>query len=291
MANCKIEHEFGCGFMGGILHRRGFWQRKATIPALPASEDKKNAEENHKQSPRKQQGNSADCSINVSAKPPTRKDQNLTKDSAVVPPSPRTSTSHPRNQGRRPSDAARSSTSSSSSSGQSKALQIRETGDDRSKPAKSSESKALVRASSGNIVALGNLKTSGTGNSPRNSFPSPTMKNLAKVGNNAVMGNILRHPSDEFRQFRSQLKNIDPEVLKTKGNEAYKQGKFEEALEFYDRAIGLDPKNATFRSNKSAALVGLGCLSEAVSESREAIRIDPTYYRAHHRLATLYLRW
>ncbi|RZC87709.1 hypothetical protein C5167_028163 [Papaver somniferum] len=74
------------------------------------------------------------------------------------------------------------------------------------------------------------------------------------------------------------------------GNEEYKQGNFAEALAFYDRAIGLDPDMASYRSNKSAALTGLGRLLEAVFECREAIKIDPTYRRAHYRLATLCLR-
>lgn len=75
------------------------------------------------------------------------------------------------------------------------------------------------------------------------------------------------------------------------GNEKYKQGRCEEALAFYDRAIALDSSKATYRSNKSAALIGLGRLTEAVAECKEAIRLDPSYQRAHHRLATLYVRY
>ncbi|GMJ02482.1 tetratricopeptide repeat 12 [Hibiscus trionum] len=100
------------------------------------------------------------------------------------------------------------------------------------------------------------------------------------------MGNIIRKPSVEFKQFRG----LDSEALKKKGNGAYKQGRFEEALTFYERAICLDPKKATYHCNKSAALLCLGRVIEAVVECKEAIQLDPTYCRAHHRLATIYLR-
>ncbi|XWS29513.1 hypothetical protein CRYUN_Cryun24cG0035500 [Craigia yunnanensis] len=74
------------------------------------------------------------------------------------------------------------------------------------------------------------------------------------------------------------------------GNEDYKNGNFAEALALYEAAIAIDPNKASYRSNKSAALTALGRILEAVFECREAIRIEPHYHRAHHRLANLYLR-
>lgn len=87
------------------------------------------------------------------------------------------------------------------------------------------------------------------------------------------------------------VKKLDPEVVKSMGNEKYKQGRFEEALALYDRAISLDSSKASYHSNKSAALIGLGRLIEAAVECSEAVRIEPSYLRAHFRLATLYLRY
>uniref|UniRef100_A0A6N2LUT2 Uncharacterized protein n=1 Tax=Salix viminalis TaxID=40686 RepID=A0A6N2LUT2_SALVM len=104
------------------------------------------------------------------------------------------------------------------------------------------------------------------------------------------MGNIVRQPSDEFQQGQGLIISMDPEVLKNRGNERYKQERFEEALAFYDRAIARDSTKATYRSNRSAALIGLGRLIEAVAECKEAIRLDPSYQRAHYRLATIYFR-
>ncbi|KAE9620792.1 hypothetical protein Lal_00019850 [Lupinus albus] len=85
--------------------------------------------------------------------------------------------------------------------------------------------------------------------------------------------------------------SADPEELKRAGNEQYKRGHFSEALSLYDRAIALSPGNAAYRSNRAAALTGLGRLGEAVRECEEAVRLDHNYGRAHHRLATLFLRF
>ncbi|KAE8653906.1 Tetratricopeptide repeat-containing protein, putative isoform 2 [Hibiscus syriacus] len=92
------------------------------------------------------------------------------------------------------------------------------------------------------------------------------------------MGNIIRKPSVEFKRFRG----LDFEVLKKMGNEAYNRGRFEEALTLYEQASCLGPKKATYHCNKSAALLRLGSVMEAVVECKEAIQLDPTYCRAHH---------
>ncbi|XP_027353692.1 TPR repeat-containing thioredoxin TTL1-like [Abrus precatorius] len=86
------------------------------------------------------------------------------------------------------------------------------------------------------------------------------------------------------------MKRVDPEEVKRAGNEEYKRGHFAEALCLYDRAIALSPGNAAYRSNRAAALIGLGRLPEAVRACEEAVELDRTYGRAHQRLATLFLR-
>ncbi|KAL1202434.1 TPR repeat-containing thioredoxin TTL2 [Cardamine amara subsp. amara] len=82
----------------------------------------------------------------------------------------------------------------------------------------------------------------------------------------------------------------DAEEVKRIGNEKFKKGCFTEALKLYDRAIELSPNNPTYHSNRAAALSSLGQIGEAVNECVEAIRLDPKFARAHHRLATLLLR-
>lgn len=90
--------------------------------------------------------------------------------------------------------------------------------------------------------------------------------------------------------LKRAMSSLDPEEVKRAGNDQYKKGHFEEALNCYSRAISLSPANAAYRSNRAAALTALGRLPEAVRECEEAVRLNPSYGRAHHRLASLLLR-
>lgn len=158
---------------------------------------------------------------------------------------------------------------------------------------KSSAKGMLYQASASSVMLAGNL-----GNLKQTGNIKTTAKNskLIPRGNSrgsSQMGNIMKKPM-ERKTYSGLLMNspskVDPEELKSMGNEKYKQGKFEEALGLYDRAISLDSDKASFFSNKSAALMSLGRLMEAVFAGLEAIKIEPTYYNAHYRLARLYLR-
>ncbi|TMW98753.1 hypothetical protein EJD97_003519 [Solanum chilense] len=132
----------------------------------------------------------------------------------------------------------------------------------------------LNRASStGNIMLLGQL---GNLKQQKRIQHVSTDKNFILQKGRVLMGNIVN--------------KLDPDVLKSMGNEHYKNGRFEQAIALYNQAIAINPKNACYYSNKSAALLSLNRLIEAVIECREAIQLDPFYYNAQYRLARLYLR-
>ncbi|XP_058100787.1 TPR repeat-containing thioredoxin TTL1-like [Magnolia sinica] len=101
-------------------------------------------------------------------------------------------------------------------------------------------------------------------------------------------GNI--HSAGESIMVKRAMASSDFEEVKKVGNEQYKRGHFAEALCLYDRAIAISPDNAACRSNRAAALIGLGRLVEAVRECEEAVRLDRGYGRAHQRLVSLHLR-
>lgn len=150
---------------------------------------------------------------------------------------------------------------------------------------------SLVRASSGNVMLhgnLGNLRQPGNSEDvySRNEQPAPANGRWS-TGNVAKKNEGPRKPDVFCRALSTRM---DPEELKILGNEDYKNGRFPEALALYEAAISIDPDKASYRSNKSAALTAMGKLLEAALECREAIRIDPSYQRAHNRLATLYVR-
>ncbi|XVF04348.1 hypothetical protein REPUB_Repub05bG0074700 [Reevesia pubescens] len=103
-------------------------------------------------------------------------------------------------------------------------------------------------------------------------------------------GNSLGSRRNGSDLIRKAMGSLEPEEVKRVGNEMYKKGQFLEALCLYDKAIALSPRNAAYRSNRAAALTALGRVGEAVKECEEAVRLDPNYWRAHQRLASLLLR-
>ncbi|CAO2836208.1 unnamed protein product [Amaranthus hypochondriacus] len=90
--------------------------------------------------------------------------------------------------------------------------------------------------------------------------------------------------------IKKAMASSDPEEIKRVGNEQYKKGHFSEALSLYDRAVELSPCNAAYRSNRAAALTGLGKIAEAVRDCEDAVKLDPFYERAHMRLGSLLIR-
>lgn len=141
-------------------------------------------------------------------------------------------------------------------------------------------------AGAGNSSAsnLGNLKQNGNKKSISQDVKGSSKTLHKGISNYSTMGNILKNPNNYNKN------RLDPEEIKSIGNEKFRLGKLEEALSLYNQAIALDPGKACFYSNKSAALMGLGRLVEAVFQCLEAIRIEPSYQNAHFRLARLYFR-
>ncbi|XP_019152335.1 PREDICTED: TPR repeat-containing thioredoxin TTL1 [Ipomoea nil] len=147
---------------------------------------------------------------------------------------------------------------------------------------------SLYRASSGNVMLPGHLGN--LNQKPSKQKERPNGKVLGShLGATAMMGNIFRHSS--LKTMLTGLdKSMNPDALKSMGNQHYKQGRYEEALNLYNEAIAINPRNPCFHSNKSAALMALSRPIEAVFECREAIRLDPFYHNAQYRLANLYFR-
>lgn len=65
--------------------------------------------------------------------------------------------------------------------------------------------------------------------------------------------------------------NEEAEKEKCLGNEAFGNGKIEEAISHYDKAIELDPQNMAYKNNKATALSKLGKHQEAIDFLNKAI--------------------
>ncbi|KZV28914.1 Tetratricopeptide repeat-containing protein isoform 1 [Dorcoceras hygrometricum] len=147
----------------------------------------------------------------------------------------------------------------------------------------------MYRASTGNVMLVGHLGSLKQRHAMEKSLDGDIAATKHAINCTAVkkstktsygFGNVVRSCGNK----------MDSDALKSLGNDKYVKGRFEEALALYNQAIAIDPCNPCYYSNKSAALMGLGRLLEAIFECREAIRIAPLYHNAHCRLAKLYLR-
>eukprot|EP00250_Pteridium_aquilinum_P015192 c22435_g1_i1 orf=852-3803(-) len=151
-----------------------------------------------------------------------------------------------------------------------------------------------------NVVHVNNEREYSRSKGYVGSSPNGNLGNICPPSNwngNVSTGNILSHVSVAKVNSKSGGDDTgnsdefdDPEDIKKAGNEQYSKGHFAEAVALYDKCIALCPSHAPYRSNKAAALTGLGKLVEAVQECEEAIRLDSRYSRAHQRAAQLYLR-
>ena len=146
---------------------------------------------------------------------------------------------------------------------------------------KTKGSSKLIRATSGNVMLRRNL-----GNIRANQTSNKDPKNGYRHGNKRATGNVASKTQADTGTGPQAV----PCPALSKRNKEFSKGRYAEALALHDRAIVSDPGKASYRNNKSAALTGLGRILEAAGECKEAVRMDPDYYRAHNRLAGLYFR-
>lgn len=64
---------------------------------------------------------------------------------------------------------------------------------------------------------------------------------------------------------------------KTKGNGFFKEHKYNEALECYNKAIELDATNHVFFSNRSGTYAALGQFEKSLEDANQALSIKPDH--------------
>jgi tetratricopeptide (TPR) repeat protein len=75
----------------------------------------------------------------------------------------------------------------------------------------------------------------------------------------------------------------EAEKAKEEGNKAFSKGEFALAAENFTLAINLDPNNHVYYANRSAALLKMGKLEDALDDADGAIRLNPLYAKGHYR--------
>ncbi|XP_046444270.1 RNA polymerase II-associated protein 3-like isoform X1 [Daphnia pulex] len=73
---------------------------------------------------------------------------------------------------------------------------------------------------------------------------------------------------------------------KNKGNECFKEEKYEKAIECYSKAMELDPSDAILPANRAIALIKVKRFVEAEEDCNTSLKLDPTFVKAYHRRGT-----
>eukprot|EP00611_Tribonema_gayanum_P010729 TRINITY_DN2080_c0_g2_i3.p1 TRINITY_DN2080_c0_g2~~TRINITY_DN2080_c0_g2_i3.p1 ORF type:complete len:484 (-),score=203.12 TRINITY_DN2080_c0_g2_i3:489-1895(-) len=78
---------------------------------------------------------------------------------------------------------------------------------------------------------------------------------------------------------------LQAEEFKTHGNEAFKKGQWQEAIDWYSKAIDLDPEDRVYYSNRSAAYLKLGdAKSKALKDAEKCVALGKDWSKAYSRL-------
>ncbi|KAF2267852.1 TPR-like protein [Lojkania enalia] len=85
-----------------------------------------------------------------------------------------------------------------------------------------------------------------------------------------------------------QPPTIDAESYKAAGNKFFKIKDYAQAIKEYSKAIEADPKNATYYSNRAAALMSANRFIEALEDCKIADELDPGNMKIQLRLGRLY---
>mmetsp|Transcript_43792 Transcript_43792/g.72772 ORF Transcript_43792/g.72772 Transcript_43792/m.72772 type:complete len:496 (-) Transcript_43792:344-1831(-) len=75
------------------------------------------------------------------------------------------------------------------------------------------------------------------------------------------------------------------EAEKVAGNAAFREGRFKEAVDHFNRAITLDCSNAVLFSNRSGAYASISKFTEALSDADSAIALRPDWAKGYSRRA------
>jgi tetratricopeptide (TPR) repeat protein len=89
----------------------------------------------------------------------------------------------------------------------------------------------------------------------------------------------------QLQNFKSI--HVDATILKEQGNEAFRTGKNDEAIDKYTQAISIDHTNAVLYSNRAAAYYKLAQYIEAENDARQSIELDRLYIKGHRRLCQI----
>merc|ERR1711862_381070 len=78
---------------------------------------------------------------------------------------------------------------------------------------------------------------------------------------------LSSYPQNQQQQQQQQQKKKKAIQIKTKGNQYFSTKKYNDALQYYTKAIDIYPLDATFYSNRSATYIQLKLYNDALEDA------------------------
>ncbi|KAA0067891.1 Heat shock protein DnaJ with tetratricopeptide repeat, putative isoform 1 [Cucumis melo var. makuwa] len=119
----------------------------------------------------------------------------------------------------------------------------------------------------------------------------------------AALETVGKIKQENFNQEKSRIKSLELSFAladtiqgllccKSAGNEAFRSGKYAEAVEHYTDALSINVESRSFTAvllcNRAAAYQGLGQIADAIADCNLAIALDENYSKAFSRRANLH---
>ena len=83
----------------------------------------------------------------------------------------------------------------------------------------------------------------------------------------------------------SNMLQQQAQVFKNNGNEEFKKGNYQRAIEFFTSAIEIDQSEPSFLTNRAMAYLKLNEYLSAQTDCNNAILIDDKFYKAYYLLS------
>ncbi|KAL2181954.1 uncharacterized protein P884DRAFT_190934 [Thermothelomyces heterothallicus CBS 202.75] len=125
--------------------------------------------------------------------------------------------------------------------------------------------------------------------SHQNSFTVP-VANGTDASVNGAADEAVPPPPPHRSQPSSPVQSEaeQAESFKNEGNKFFKAGDYTHAIEFYTKAVVLQPNSTTYLGNRAAAYMSAGKYKEALADCKRAADLDPHNSKILLRLARIY---
>eukprot|EP00486_Rosalina_sp_Unknown_P007540 CAMPEP_0201577214 /NCGR_PEP_ID=MMETSP0190_2-20130828/23484_1 /ASSEMBLY_ACC=CAM_ASM_000263 /TAXON_ID=37353 /ORGANISM="Rosalina sp." /LENGTH=226 /DNA_ID=CAMNT_0048009001 /DNA_START=180 /DNA_END=857 /DNA_ORIENTATION=+ len=118
-------------------------------------------------------------------------------------------------------------------------------------------------------------KSTSNGSSHNNNNNNPSSSNTSTQQNGTNNDNLPKSPAM---------------ILKDKGNTEFQNHNYKKAIDFYSKAIDLEPDNHTLYSNRSAAYKSFGKFDEALDDANKCIELQADWAKGYVRKGTVYIQ-